>query len=166
MASWDPTSWATFWAFAALLIFLVVLVVMGVPKTLTAALDRRSAGIAAELAEARRLREEAQALLAEYGHKRASAEQEAAQIIAAARDEANRLTSEAETSLAELIERRTRAVETKIAQAETQALADVRSTAAEVAIAAATRILSERVRGDFAAALVDKSIADVKARLN
>ncbi len=65
-----------------------------------------------------------------------------------------------------MIERRKKAVEVKIAQAEQAAVAEVRAIAADVAIQAATRILGDKVQGDVAANLVSKSIADVKARLN
>ena len=65
-----------------------------------------------------------------------------------------------------MIERRTRATETKIAQAENQALAEREALAADVAVRAATRILETRVTGDVAADILERSIRDVKARLN
>jgi F-type H+-transporting ATPase subunit b len=162
----DATGWATLWAFVALIVFLGLLLYMKVPGQIGAALDKRAANIATELEEARRLREEAQALLAEYQRKREAAVHEAEDIISNARAEAVRLAEEAEASLASLIERRTRAVETKIGQAESQALAEVRTIAADVSIAAATRILSEKVKGPVAADLMARSIGEVKARLN
>jgi F-type H+-transporting ATPase subunit b len=76
------------------------------------------------------------------------------------------MAEEAEEALKELIARRTKATETKIAQAETQALAEVKSLAADVAIRAATTILQTKVSGKVAEDLVARSIADVKARLN
>ena len=157
---------AAFWALIGLVIFLAIALFMGVPGMLRKALDARIKTVTAEIEEARRLREEAQALLAEYQRRRQGAEREAEEIVANARAEAARMTEEAEASLAAMIERRTRAVETKIAQAETQALAEVKSIAAGVALAAAERILESRVKGPLADELLARGIADVKARLN
>ena len=76
---------ATFFALVALIIFLGVVIYFKAPQMLTGSLDKRAARIADELEEARKLREEAQALLAEYQRKQRDAEKEAADIIAALR---------------------------------------------------------------------------------
>lgn len=157
---------ATIWAFVGLVLFLILIGSLGVFGKVGAMLDKRGADIANELEEARRLRVEAQALLAEYQAKRTAAEAEAAEIVENAKAEAQRLTADAQVSLKEMIERRTKAVETKISQAETQALAEVKAVAAEVAIAAATRLLGQKVTGTVASDILSKSINDVKARLN
>jgi len=156
----------TLWAFVGLILFLLVLVWFKVPGMLTGALDKRTTAIRDELAEAKKLREQAQALLVEYQGKRAAAEREAAEIVEEAKAEAKRLAAEAETAIGEMIERRKKAVEFKIAQAEQAAVAEVRAVAADVAVRAATRILGDKVQGDVAAGLVGKSIEEVKARLN
>lgn len=157
---------ATFYAFVALALFIGLLVVLKVPAVIGKSLDDRAAGIAAELAEAERLRKEAEALLADYQRRASEAEAEAAKIVADAQKEAIRLTAEAETSLAEMIERRTRAAEAKIAQAESQAVAEIRHLAIDAAIAASGKILAERTSGDLGPALIEKSIATVQAKLN
>jgi F-type H+-transporting ATPase subunit b len=156
----------TWWTFVGLVLFLVLLGYLGVFKKITGMLDDRATRIARELEEARRLREEAQALLAEYQKKRLAAEKEAAEIIETAKGEAARMAEEAEQSLKDLIVRRTKATETKIAQAETQALAEVKALAADVAIRAATSILQTKVAGPVADDILKRSIEDVKARLN
>lgn len=156
---------ATFWAFIALLIFFGIVIYFKVPGFVTKALDSRIAKIESDLDEAKRLREEAQALLAEYERKRKAAESEAEEIVAAAQEEAERMTAEAETALEDMVARRTKAVEDKIAQAEAQALADVRARSADVAIEAARLILADQVK-DSGGALVDQSIKDVASRLN
>ena len=156
---------ATFWAFVALLIFFAIVIYFKVPGMVAKALDGRIAKIEADLDEAKRLREEAQALLAEYERKRKAAEGEAEEIVAAAKDEAERMTKEAEAALEDMVARRTKSVEDKIAQAEAQALSDVRARSADVAIEAARLILADQAKenGD---ALVDQSIKDVGSRLN
>ena len=114
------------------------------------ALDARRAKIKSELDEARKLREEAQALLAEFERKGREAEAEAAAIIDSAKAEAERLAGEAKTRMEKLVARRTKMAETKIAQAEAQALADVKSAAADAAVAAAERILAGSTKGQVA----------------
>jgi F-type H+-transporting ATPase subunit b len=157
---------ATFFAFVGLLIFLGIVVYMKVPGTIAASLDKRADAIRNELSEAKRMREEAQALLADYQRKAKEAESEAESIVSEAKAEARRMTEETNKALAEMIERRTKAAEVKIAQAETQAVAEVRSIAADVAISAARSVLTSKVAGSTADALIAKGIADVKAKLN
>lgn len=155
----------TFWAFVALLIFLGIAVYFGVPRIIGQMLDKRIKQISDELDEAKRLREEAAALLVEYEQKRVSAEKEAEDIVTAAKRDAERMTADAQTALEDMIARRTKAVEDKITQAEAQAIADVRARSADLAIEAARVILAEEVakNGDK---LVETAIKDVGSRLN
>lgn len=156
---------ATWWAFIGLVVFLGIVVYLGVPKQITKMLDDKSKKISDDLDEAKRLREEAQALLAEYERKRQAAEDEAQEIVEAAKAEATRLTEEAQTSLEDLITRRTKAVEEKIAQAEAQAIADVRARSADIAVEAAKVVLVDKM-SDKGDALIDQAIKDVSASLN
>jgi F-type H+-transporting ATPase subunit b len=155
-----------FWVAVAFVIFIGVLVYMGVPQKLIESLDQRSARIKAELDEARRLRDEAEELLAQYQRKQREAEREAEAIIAEAKNEAERVAAEAHGKMEEFIVRRTKLAETKIGQAEAQALADVRAAAADAAVAAAEKILREAAKGKVADELIAQGIADLKAKLN
>jgi F-type H+-transporting ATPase subunit b len=157
---------AEFWVAVAFAIFVAFLIYMGAHKLIIDALDERAAKIKADLDDARRLKEEAQALLAEYERKKGDAEHEAAGIIEGAKAEAERLTTEAKAKSEEFLARRTKLAETKIAQAEAQAVADVRNAAAEAAVAAAERVLTDTVKGKLADDLIGKGIAEVKAKLN
>lgn len=161
----DATTAASVWATIALAIFLGIMIYFGVPKLITKLLDDRIKKIETDLQEAETLRAEAKALLAEYEAKRENAEKEAEGIVASAREEAFRLTAEAKASLEALVSRRTRAVEEKIAQAEAQAIAEVRSRSADVAVEAA-RVLLQRQMPEKGEALVEQAIKDVAARLN
>ena len=156
---------AAFWATIALFVFIGVVLYFKVPGMIGKALDGRIAAIEKELAEAERLRQEAKFLLEEYEAKRQAAATEAESIVAAAREEAFRMTADAKTSLEALIVRRTKAVEDKIAQAESQAVAEVRSRSADVAVEAARVLLTRQMtsKGD---ALVDQAIKDVSGKLN
>lgn len=157
---------ATFWALIALLIFLAVMVYLKVPGMVTSALDKRADAIQKELDEARRLREEAQALLADYQRKGREAEGEAEEIIEQAKREAEALTAESGRRLEEYVANRIRQAEEKIARAEAQALQEVRALSADVAIAAAEKILAAKVKGATADALITRSIGEVKSKLN
>jgi F-type H+-transporting ATPase subunit b len=157
---------AEFWVLISFLIFAGIVLYLKVPALLGRALDARAARIAKELEEARKLREEAQALLAEYQGKQREAAKLAEDIVAQARRDAEAEAAEARRKLAEMVERRSKMAEQKIAQAEAQALKEVRAAAAELAIAAATRIIAERAKGPEGARLVDQSIAQIKSRLH
>ena len=155
-----------FWVAVAFVIFCAVLFYLGTHKKVAEALDQRSARIKAELDDARRLRDEAAQLLAEYQRKQRDAENEAAGIIAGAKAEAERLAIEARTKMEEFVARRTSMAETKINQAEAQALADVRAAAAEAAVAAAEKILAQTVKGKVADDLIAQGISDATKKLN
>jgi F-type H+-transporting ATPase subunit b len=156
---------AEFWAIVALVIFVGVVIYLRVPRLINNTLDTQIRKIEADLAEAERLRTEAKALLDSYANKRAQAEAEAQGIVTAAREEADRLAKEAATALEALIVRRTRAVEEKIAQAEQQAVAEVRGRSADVAVEAARQILTRQM-AEKGEALIGQAIQDVGAKLN
>jgi F-type H+-transporting ATPase subunit b len=157
---------AEFWVAVAFVIFLGVLMYVGVHRKIIEALDERRARIKGELDEARRLREEAEKLLAEYRRKQSQAELEAQEIIAESKAEAERVAAEAHAKVEEFVARRTKLAETKISQAEAQALAEVRAAAAEAAVAAAEKILTESTKGKIAEDLIIRGIEDVKSKLN
>ncbi len=154
------------WVAVAFVIFVGVLAYVGVHRKIIAGLDARRARIQAELDDARRLREEAAKLLADYQRKQHEAEQEAQGIIAGAQADAERLAADAKAKVEDFVARRTKMAETKIAQAEAQALADVRSAAAEAAIAAAEKVLAQSARGKIADDLLAKGVQELKTKLN
>ena len=155
-----------FWVAVAFVILMGVFAYFGIHRTILTTLDHRSERIKAELDDARRLKEEAANLLAEYQARRASAEREAEEIIASAKADAERIAAEAKAKMEDFVERRTRTAESKIALAEAQALADVRAAAAEAAVTAASVILQQSVKGLVADELLAKGIDEVKAKLN
>ena len=157
---------AEFWVAAATILFLVVLFYFAVHKQIFDALDSRRARIQAELDEARRLKEEAQKLVAEYKAKQKEAEGEAEALIEGARAESERYAQEMHEKMDDFVTRRTKMAEVKIAQAETQAMADVRAAAADAAVTAASGILAQSAKGKVGDDLLTRGIADVKAKLN
>lgn len=164
-STFDPSS-ATFWVLVSFVLFFALLFYKGVPKMITGALDDRADKIRAELDDARKLREEAQELLADYQRKAREADEEAKTIIDQAKREASALAEETRKATAESLERRTRLAEEKIARAETQAVADVRRTAVEAAVSAAETILKGKVVGSSGDKLIDEALRDLKGKLN
>ena len=152
---------AEFFVACAFVLFLGLLAYVGVHRTIAGALDARVNRVKAELAEAERLRAEAASLMASFETKRKQADADAAGIIAQARTEADMLARDAQVRIEEFIARRTRQANDKIAQAEAQATADVRSAAAEAAVQAATIVLSQDVKSGNGASFVERGIADV-----
>ena len=165
-AGWPMWRTAEFWVAVAFVAFLAILLYYKVPALLAKALDDRAAAIRTELDEARRLREEAQALLADYQRKHRNAGQEAEAIVEQARREAEAFASETRRTLAETLKRRSRHAEERIARAEAEAVDEVRAAAVDTAIAAAEKILREQAAGAAGAQLIDESIRNLKGRLN
>jgi F-type H+-transporting ATPase subunit b len=158
----DPETWVAI----AFILLVIGFAWMGVHRTVLTALDHRAERIKAELDDASRLKDEAAKVLAEYKARRASAEREAADIIASANAEAERIAGEAKAKMEDFVARRTKTAESKIALAEAQAVADVRAAAADAAVQAASTILSHSVKGSLADDLLAKGIAEVRQKLN
>jgi F-type H+-transporting ATPase subunit b len=152
------------WVAIGFLCFLGLLIYLGAHRRLIDALDARQSRIKTELDEAKRLREEAQALLAEFERKGLAAESEAEAIIESAKTEAERLA--AKVRMEDFVARRTQMAEAKIAQAEAQALADVRAAAADAAVGAAEKILAAAAKGNAAEELLARGIEDVRQKFN
>lgn len=157
---------AEFWVAVAFLLLMGVFGYFGVHRTILEALDHRRDRIKKELDDARRLKEEAVKLVAEYRARRASAEREAQEIITNAKADAERIAAEAKAKMEDFVARRTKTAENKIAQAESQAIADVRAAAAEAAVTAASSIMTQSVKGSVADGLIAKGIQDVRSKLN
>lgn len=161
-----------FWqdpAFFVLIAFAIVIGVFwkaGLHKTIASGLDKRAHKIADELDQARKLREEAQELLAQYQRRQREAEDEAKGIIEQARRDAERHAVESREKINAQIERRAKAAEDKIARAEAQAIAEVRGQIADLAIETARNIIIQRMDQGAQAALVEKAISELRGKLN
>jgi len=154
-----------FWVAVAFVILMGIFAYIGVHRTILTTLDHRSERIRSELEDAQRLKQDAAKLLAEYKARRATAEREAADIVASAKTEAERIAAEAKAKMEDFVARRTKTAESKIALAEAQALADVRAAAADAAVAAASTILSQTVKGEVAEDLLAKGITEAREKL-
>ena len=157
----DPSFWV-----GLAFVLVVALIYKPAMKSISASLDARSSAIRTQIEEARKLREDAQALLADYQRKQRDAMAEAEKIINQAKEEAARTRAEAEQDLTRAIERRKQQALERIAQTEAQAVAQVQNTAVDVALAAAEQLMAQNIAAGQAQAMVDKSIAELGKRLN
>lgn len=156
---------AEFWVAVAFVLF-VAAIGRKAYRYVTTALDARAARIEAELEEAVRLREEAQALLANYQRKQREAAAEAEDIVQHAKAEAARIAEQSEHELAAAMERRTRLAELKIAQAEAKAVAEVRGLAVDAAVGAVRRLMAENMDEKRAKTLIDDAIQELHDKLH
>lgn len=157
----DPSFWV---GLAFLLV--VALAFKPVARALSSTLDGRASKIREQIEEARKLREDAQALLASYQTKQRDAMAEAENIISQAKAEAARMKTEAEADLARALERREQQALERISQSEAQALAQVRSTAVHVALKAAETLIRDNLDDGKKQALADQAIGELQSRFN
>ena len=155
----------SFFVALAFIAVIAAFLYLKVPQRLLAALDAKSAEIANELDEARRLREEAEALLADYETRRKSAEQQAEEIVTEARETAQRLAEEARVAMQVQLERRTQQAESKIARAEEQLVGEVRAAITRLAVDAATHLIETGMSAQQANTLIEQNISELKDRL-
>lgn len=154
------------WVFVSTVIFAYILYRFA-KNTIVGGLDARTERIRNELAEAERLRTEAQELLAQYQRKHRDAMKDAEEIIEHARDTAARLTEEAKADIDVIAKRREAALEEKISRAEARAMQEVRDRAAELAMAAAEKLIMDNLTGkDGHAKLIDQSLKQMSGKFH
>ena len=158
----DPETWVAI----AFLLFVALILYLKVPGMVVKALDARSDAIAKELEEARKLRAEAESVLADYKRRAENAEAEAEAILAQAEREAAAYAKEARAAFDETIARRLSVAEQKIKFEEEKARKQIRAQAAELAIAAAEHLIEQKVTGKVAEDMVSASLDRIKKRLH
>ncbi len=154
-----------FWVAVAFFVFVGALFRPG-GRIVTGALDARAERIRAQLDEAQRLREEAQHLLAEYQRKQRQAIQDAEAILNQARATAERHREDSVTELEQALERRERQAMDRIAQAEAEALAEVRGIAVVVSVEATRKLLAKSIDDAKADQLIDAAIAELPDKVH
>ena len=154
-----------FWVAVPVVLFIALVIYKGALGSLSKSLDERADKIKAELDEARRLREEAQALLASYHRKQKEAEAQAEEIVKQARSDAENMATQARQDLAERLERRAAQAEAKIANAEAQAMGEVKAKAADLAMDTAEKIIRTKLSAADKSKLIQDGIAQMGATL-
>ena len=155
-----------FWVAVSFFLCVGGLLYLGVHRKLAVALDARAATIAKDLEAAKRLREEAANVLADYRRKQGEAVKETQAIIDLAAKETEILAAETRRSMSEHFERRMKLAEDKIARAEAEALREVRDAAADAAVAAAQTVIAAKLTAEAADKLVTQGIDALKGKLN
>lgn len=150
----------------AFLAFIGILMYYRVPSAIARLLDRRAEGIKADIAEARRLRDEAQEIYANYERRQREVQGQADAIVANARREALAQADKAKLDLQTSIDRRLQTAQDQISAAETEAVRAVRNQAIQVAMAAATEVLGRQMGPQDRSAGIDRAIDDVAHHLN
>ncbi len=154
-----------FWILVAFAIFVAGIFKLS-RRRILAALDARAAKIKAELDEALQLREEAQATLAAYQRKQRQAIKEAEEILAHAREEAELFRTRAAEDLEAALARREKMAIDRIAQAEADAVQEVREIAVDVAVAATRELVVEHLDEARADALIKDAIKELPKKLH
>lgn len=149
-----------FWVAASFVIFVVLFGKIAWSRA-TAMLDARGERIRAELEEASRLRQEAEAMLAQANAERQAAIAEAAAMIERAQAEAQRVAAAAAAEAEHAAKRRERMAMDRIAAAEASAVTEVRNAAAEIATAAVRDIIVARHDATADASLIDSAVASL-----
>ena len=157
----DPTFWV-----AVGFLILALLVLIYARRPILAMVDSRVHAVKESLNEAASLREEAQQLLAEYQRKQRDAVKETEALVTQAKDEAERISREGVKNLEATLKRREDLAMDKIAQAETDALREVRAMSVGIAINATRALVAEKLDGPGADTLLDDAIADLSRKLN
>ena len=150
----------------AFLVFIGILLYCRVPSAIGRMLDKRAEGIKADIAEARRLRDEAQEIYANYERRQREVQGQADAIVANARREALAQADKAKVDLQTSIDRRLQTAQDQISAAETEAVRAVRNQAIQVAMAAATEVLGRQMGPQDRSAGIDRAIDDVARHLN
>lgn len=152
---------SSFWILLAFIVSVLLLARAGVHTSIAAYLDRRTRNITDEIDRARRMREEAQELLASSRRRQREAQKEAAGIIEQARKDASLLAEETRSKFREQMKRRLKAAEDRIATAEAQAMEKIRFRMADLAVSAARDIIAENITPDIRASLFDSAVAEI-----
>jgi F-type H+-transporting ATPase subunit b len=148
------------------LIFVGTLIYFGVPGQITRRLDARAEGIRRDLEEARALREEAQALLAQYERKQKEVKSQAEDIVTAARAESEKAAVVAKEEIRRSVARRLKTATDQIEAAEAAAIRQIKDRAVTVAVAAAGDVIRSRMQAADSDALIDAAIAEVGGKLH
>ena len=157
----DPEIWV-----AAAFVIFVALTAKPIGRAIAKGLDGRAAKIKAQLDEARALRDEAERLLAEHQRKQIAAVKEVEAIVVRAREQAEHVRRESAANLEAAFARREKMAIDKIAQAEAQAVTDVRNQAVDIAIAAAAKLLKESIDSGKGDELIDSAIKELDRKLH
>lgn len=152
----DPTFWVG-------LAFCLTVAVLAKPvgRMLGDALQSRADGIASKLEEAKKLREEARALLLDYQQKQQDSRKEAEALLQKAQDNAEKIKIETQNEFEAKLQKREEMALARLKLAEEKATEEVRDLAVNIALTTVEKILSENLSGEEGRRLIEKQIDDL-----
>lgn len=153
--------WYTF----SFIVFAFIVVKFGGP-VFNATLDKRIEEIKTELKTAENLRIEAQEMLAQYQRKHRDALKESEAIIKTAKESAKKIQAQAEADLEASMARREQQLVTRLQRMEEDALNEIKSYAATLAMDAARQIITEKLDKNTNAKLLEHSIQDIQTNIH
>ena len=153
------------WVLLGFLIF-VGFIYKRAANIVTTKLDERADNIRKQIEEARTLREEAQAMLAQYQRQQRDAEKAAAELVSAAKVQAEHILKQAQIDAEAAAERQKKMAEARIAQMEAHAVTEIRAVAAEVAVQATRSLIEQKVDAKKAGDILADSIEKLPSRIN
>ena len=152
------------WILVSFVIF-IGLVSKKAYTVITLSLDSRATRINEELEQATRLREEAQALLAQYERQQRGLSEETDAMLVRARRDSEILVESGTARLNQQLMQREKQALQNIAHSEAQVMNEVRAVASNVAMAAAAQLISENLDKPQAETLINDSISSLQDRL-
>jgi F-type H+-transporting ATPase subunit b len=135
-------------------------------KAISRGLDNKIEEIKTEIENAERLRVEAQELLAQYQRKQRDAEKEAAEMIEHAKQQAEQIKINAEKELAESMDRREDQLAERLKRIEENAIAEIQSHAADLAVTASQEMIVKTLDEKLNASLNEGTIKNIAKQLN
>lgn len=155
----DIDIWNFIWALVNIAILFIVLRLF-LFKPINKVMDERTKSVQDDIAAAEKARKEAEDLRAEYKQTLADTKAEAQNILVKAREDASvakqEMISESEEQARHIIETANKTIDNE----RKRAMQEARSQVADLAIAAASKIIGENVDDEKNRKLVDKFLAE------
>ena len=150
----DPT----FWVAVSFFITLFALIKLG-GKSVCSYLDARAENISSKLEEAKKLREDAQALLAEYQQRQHDVDKKTEAMLQKAQEDAEKVKAEMQKQFDEGLNKREALTLKRLSMAEEKAMKEIRDLAIDISLASVEKIFSKNLAGEAGDKLIEDSIA-------
>ena len=150
------------WVFIAFIIFISIAIYLKVPNMVTKLLDEQISKIKNDLDDARKLKEDANSLLAEYERKIEFANKEAENIINQAKNNAKSYEENSNKKVEEFISRSEKQSIEKIQQAQKSAIKKINEEIVNKSVEVAEKIISKNMNDQNNNKLFESSINQIK----
>lgn len=157
----DPSTFATqiFWLAVTFIALYLLMSRVALPRVRDV-LEERERRITDDLEKAQRLKDEAEAVLAEYEKALADARASAQALFAQAAEQANAEAAKRQQDMSQKLAKQLETAESRVQAAKAEALDNIRQVATDVARDAAARLIGGDVGEDDAAKAVSAAMKD------